>query len=105
MHSWTWRDVWGPTREGFLKSARLANEKDEPIVQAWFNTARADLEIAEEHMHLIAAAPDLLHAARQALGTLEWAEKNVSGTNLQSDIILLRRAVSMAEGTGNGSSR
>ena len=47
-------------------------------------------------LELEAARDALVLAAEQALGTMEWAEANVEGTNLQSDIILLRRGLQVA---------
>ncbi len=58
------------------------------------------IEVSDDDARVIAAAPKLLRAAEQALSTMEWAEANVPGTNLQSDIILLRAAIAEAYGDG-----
>ena len=54
-------------------------------------------EVAD-NARLIAAAPELLEAARQALSDLEWIEKQKAGTNMQASILILRAAIAKAEG-------
>lgn len=51
---------------------------------------------------LIAAAPDLLRAAKQAEEDMAWAESAVHGTNFQAALILLRAAIAKATGISHG---
>ncbi len=46
--------------------------------------------------YLIAAAPDLLNAAEQALSDLVWIEEQDPRTNLRASILLLRAAIAKA---------
>jgi len=55
-------------------------------------------EEGQDNARLIAAAPELLEAARQALSDLEWIEKQKAGTNMQASILILRAAIAKAEG-------
>lgn len=54
----------------------------------------------KEAWHMIAAAPELLRAAQDALSDLVWIEKNTPGSNFQASIILLRAAIAKATGSG-----
>lgn len=51
---------------------------------------------SEKDRPLLAAAPDLLNAARQTLSDLKWLEGQDKRNNFQASIILLRHAIDAA---------
>jgi len=58
---WTWRDVWGSA--GILNARRLSGPDEESVLVPNTNT---DIAVGVQDANLIAAAPDLLEAARLA---------------------------------------